>query len=127
MDKKFYSYQDSGNNYNSEINRLEQLEKLEKLRNEVHMTDHEYNIIKDIINGKDEPYNSTNHLSKEERLLEAKRSFKKFLVKLHIIFGIFVLIILLTLIFRHIVNTPPNIYSNYIIYKNIKNILNKNC
>ena len=44
-----------------DINKQEQLDNLEKLRNEVNMSEDEYNIVRDIINGKDEPYYSSNY------------------------------------------------------------------
>ena len=77
-----------------ELNRLNNLEKLEKLRNEVNMPDDEYNIIKNIINEKDEPYHPPKHKSKQEIILSVKRSFYNFLIKISIIFVIIVSIVI---------------------------------
>ena len=93
MNKDYQTYQGSGNKYNMEINRLKNLEDLERLRNEVNMDDDEYNIIKNVINGKDETYNSPN-LSHQEIIRSARRSFNIILIKLSIVFVIIVGIVI---------------------------------
>ncbi len=94
MNKDYQTYQGSGNKYNLWINREKNLEELEKLRNEVNMSDDEYNIIKDIINGEDEKYN----LSEQEILKPIQRA-KIFFIMLLIVFVIIVLIVI-SLIWR---------------------------
>ena len=64
-----------GNKYNMSIDRQKNLENLEKLRNEVNMSDDEYNTIKDIIYEESDPYYSPRYRQ------EVNRSYSNPLIK----------------------------------------------
>ena len=76
------------------INKQEELENLERLRNEVNMPDDDYNLIKNIINEEDEPYNSPYHTSRQNRYVSSRNSLEYFFVKVAIIFVIIVSIVI---------------------------------
>ena len=74
-----------------EKDRQKQLEELEKLRNEVNMSDDEYNIIKDVINEEDDHYYSPRYNTTRREL---NPSYDHLFIKPVIIFVIIVSIVI---------------------------------
>lgn len=76
------SYRGSGNNYKMGKSKQEQLDDLERLRNEVNMTDDEYNVVKDIINEEYDPYYSSRYKGKQDTFLSSGSPFNELILKL---------------------------------------------